>query len=45
MDRRYDSAAEAAYRMLQAQERREAGRQAAWAKRSWLSKLLWILFN
>jgi hypothetical protein len=39
------TADEAAYRMLQAQERFEAYRQAQWAKRSWISKLLWILFN
>ena len=45
MDRRYDSAAEAGYRMLQAQERHYAAQQAAWHQRSWLSKILWILFN
>ena len=45
MDPRYDSAGEAAYKMMQAQERTEAARQAAWTRRSWLSKMLWILFN
>ena len=41
----HDSAGAAAYRMMQAQERTEAAQQTAWAKRSWLSKMLWILFN
>ena len=45
MDRRYDSAGTAAAKMMQAQERCAAARQAAWARRSWLSKVLWILFN
>ena len=41
----HDSAGAAAYRLMQAQERTEAARQAAWTRRSWLSKVLWILFN
>ena len=45
MDNRYNSAGAAANRMMQAQERFEAARQTAWAKCSWLSKMLWILFN
>lgn len=45
MDRRYDSAGEAGYRMLQAQERRITAENAAWARRSWLSKALWIVFH
>ena len=42
---RYDSAGAAAAKLMQAQVRMEAARQAAWAQRSWLSKLVWILFN
>ena len=39
------TAEQAAARMLDAQDRFEAYRQAAWARRSWLSKLVWKLFN
>jgi hypothetical protein len=39
------SAEAAAYRMLCAQERFEAYRVAEWKQRSWLSKMLWIMFN
>ena len=45
MTTRYDSAGAAAEKMMQAQERTHTAQQAAWAKRSWLSKLVWILFN
>lgn len=39
------TAVDAAAKMLEAQDRFWAYRQAQWAKKSWLSKVLWILFN
>jgi len=39
------TAEQAAARMMDAQDKRNAYCEAQWAKRSWLSKILWILFN
>jgi hypothetical protein len=44
MQYRYTAAAAAA-RMLDAQDRLAAYQAAQWAQRSWVSKVLWALFQ
>jgi hypothetical protein len=41
----HHTAEAAAARMLDAQDRLEAYRAAQWAQRSWVSKIVWILFQ
>ena len=41
----HDTAETAAAKMMDAQDTLNAAREAQWAQRSWLSKVLWILFH